>query len=123
MIDQAAREIGSTILTDYLAGTLDSGDFEHKWDKLEAQTTDPVIKAIGWAVWYTYSDIGEKRNTVQLTFGWRQVLERCRQFLQRGGEYCWSTKSPRELKAILRDPTTQLQWPFTNAEGLNGSDV
>lgn len=88
MIDRDARNIGASVLREFMKGSISNEEYETRYPRSD---NDPALWEIYFQIWFLYSDIKEHKLTDKHTLNVEQsaFVERCILFLRSDAEFEW----------------------------------
>jgi hypothetical protein len=100
LVDRHSRDIGATVLIDFVEGRVTNDEFLSRFP----QSSDPALPAIRYAAWGQFSDLRRHRLTGHdaLRPDRRELLARCCLFLKTNLEFEWPLPIPSLGQGLLR---------------------
>jgi hypothetical protein len=98
MVDREGRDIGASVLRDFIDGEITNEVFASRFPK----SSDPAVRAVFYFAWGQYSDLRVHMLTGRDTPTPERhaILERCASFLRTDLEFEWPVPKPSIWKGI-----------------------
>ena len=94
MVDQEARRKYAELTRQFISGRMTTDEYESRFDTIEYDKNDQVIREVYRQVWFLYDDLRPHRMTKshRLNRKGRHIIARFVLFLQSDQEYSWPKK-------------------------------